>query len=285
MFKGVEYGPLMYKTILRLATIGSIATTETLRANLNNIPSYAASVNGDVDLINFYLDTNYTQILARGATVNDPIAKLFDAYLSVPDYNFKQYISTKQDDYHDGNLGINFTHKNLMAQATAKFTYLTVCQVRGAKSPDKKKLIAMIADLKGKLKLDPNLEKKKKKKKKKKKDNKAKDKDEERSPKGGDNKKKKNKKDTSSQQEESKEGRGLKEGTPIGKQGQREDSQGEDLSLVHASHGLGHQSSQGLLPCTLKEGCPEGPSADDSRCFCCNHCKPLLHCLPLQAVQ
>jgi hypothetical protein len=116
----------MYKTIMRLETIDSVATTEILRANLNNLPSYAASVNGDVDLINSYFDTNYTQILARGATVDNPIAKIFDACLSVPDYNFKQYISMKQDDYHDGNLGASFTHKNLMAQATTKFTYLKV---------------------------------------------------------------------------------------------------------------------------------------------------------------
>jgi hypothetical protein len=72
-------------------------------------------------------------------------------YFSVADYNFKQYISKKQDDYHDGNLGANFTHKNLMAQATAKFTYLNVHQIWGATSPDEAKLIAMIADLKGKL--------------------------------------------------------------------------------------------------------------------------------------
>jgi hypothetical protein len=201
MFKGVEYGLLVYKTIMRLATIDSVATTETLRANRNNLPSYAASVNGDVDLINSYFDTNYTQILARGATVDDPIVKLFDAYLSVPVYNFKQYISKKQDDYHDGNLGASFTHKNLMAQATAKFTYLKVRQIWGTKSPDEEKLIAMIANLKGKLKLAPNLEKKKKKKK----DNKAKDKDDEGSTRGGDNNYKKNKKDTSNKKNQKKE--------------------------------------------------------------------------------
>jgi hypothetical protein len=79
----------MYITIMRLATIDSIATTKTLRANLNKLPSYATSVNGNVDLINSYFNTNYTHILARGATVDDPIAKLFDAYLSVPNYSFK----------------------------------------------------------------------------------------------------------------------------------------------------------------------------------------------------
>jgi hypothetical protein len=73
MFEGVEYGPLMYKTIMRLATIDSVATTETLRANLNNLPSYAASVNGDVDIINSYFDTNYTQILARGLLSTTPL--------------------------------------------------------------------------------------------------------------------------------------------------------------------------------------------------------------------
>jgi hypothetical protein len=36
-FDGVEYAPLMYKVIMRLATIDSIATTQTLRDNLQNL--------------------------------------------------------------------------------------------------------------------------------------------------------------------------------------------------------------------------------------------------------
>jgi hypothetical protein len=36
-FDGVEYAPLMYKIIMRLATIGSVATTQTLRDNLQNL--------------------------------------------------------------------------------------------------------------------------------------------------------------------------------------------------------------------------------------------------------
>ena len=64
LFHGVKYGPLLYKVIMRLATIDSVATTEALRTNLNNLPIYAASVNGDIDLINSYFDKNYTQFLA-----------------------------------------------------------------------------------------------------------------------------------------------------------------------------------------------------------------------------
>jgi hypothetical protein len=122
LFDGVEYRPLMYKIIMRLAMINSVTTTETLCTNLNNLPIYAASVNGNIDLINSYFEVNYSQILAQGSTIDDSIAKLFDAYLVVPDFNFKQYMAKKQDDYHDKNLGPNFTHKNLMAQAAAKFT-------------------------------------------------------------------------------------------------------------------------------------------------------------------
>ncbi len=141
-----------------MATIDSVATTETLCANLTNLPIYVASVNGDIDLINSYFDVNYTQILARGSTVNDPIAKLYGAYLVVPDYNFKTYMAKKQDAYHDGELGASFTHEKLMAQATAKFTYLTTRKLWGSKFPNEEKLIAMITDLKGKLKLGPALE-------------------------------------------------------------------------------------------------------------------------------
>jgi hypothetical protein len=158
LFDGVKYGPLMYKVIMRLATIDSAATNETLRANINNLPHYAASVNGDVDLINSYFDVNMSQLLACGQTVDDPIAKLFDAYLAAPNATFKQYIAKKQEDYYDGNLGQNFTYETLIAQATAKFTYLTTRKLWGAKSPDEERLIALIADLKGKLKLAPALD-------------------------------------------------------------------------------------------------------------------------------
>ncbi len=122
---GVEYGLLIYKKIMQLATINSAATTETLRANLTNLPIYVASVIDNIDLINSYFNLNYSQILARGATVDDPVSKLFDAYLSVLDYAFKEYMKKKQDAYHASDLGTSFSHEKLMAQAMAKFTYLT----------------------------------------------------------------------------------------------------------------------------------------------------------------
>jgi hypothetical protein len=43
-FNGVEYAPLMYKVIMWLATIDSIATIQTLRDNLQNLGVFAATV-------------------------------------------------------------------------------------------------------------------------------------------------------------------------------------------------------------------------------------------------
>ncbi len=63
-FDGVEYAPLMYKVIMRLATIDSIATTQTLQDNLQNLGVFAATVSGDIDKINSEFDQNYSQIIA-----------------------------------------------------------------------------------------------------------------------------------------------------------------------------------------------------------------------------
>jgi hypothetical protein len=49
-----------------------------------------------------------------------------------------------------------------MAQASAKFAFLKVHDVWGAKSPEEERLVTLIAKLKGKLKLVPELTRKKK---------------------------------------------------------------------------------------------------------------------------
>ena len=62
----------MYKIIMRLATIDTVATTQVLHDNLNNLGVFAATVNGDcINKINGEFDKNYTQLLARGASVDN----------------------------------------------------------------------------------------------------------------------------------------------------------------------------------------------------------------------
>jgi hypothetical protein len=128
IFDGVEYAPLMYKVIMHLATIDSVATTQTLWDNLQNLSVFAAMVSGDIDKINTEFNKNYSQILAQGATVDDPLNLLFNAYLVVPCYHFKTYMKQKHNSYLDGTLTL--THKVLMAFVKAHFDYLKI-QVSG----------------------------------------------------------------------------------------------------------------------------------------------------------
>jgi hypothetical protein len=120
---------------------------------------FAVTVRGDIDKVNAEFDTNYSQLLAQGATLNDPIGILFEAYLLVPCYNFTKYMSTKHDEYLDGNL-TSLTYEAMMSMAKCKFDFLKTNGKWGAKSPDDEKIVAMAAkinSLKGQLKLDPKL--------------------------------------------------------------------------------------------------------------------------------
>jgi hypothetical protein len=97
--------------------------------------------------------------LACGATVDNSIGLLFDAYIIVPCHNFKEYICCHHDDWLDGKL-TGMTHETLMTFATSKCNYLKTKGTWGAKPPGDKKIVAMLAALnalKGHLKLDDKL--------------------------------------------------------------------------------------------------------------------------------
>jgi hypothetical protein len=147
----------MYKIIMRLATIDFVATTQTLRNNLQSLGSYTATVSGDIDKVHSKFDKNYSQLIASSAIVDDPIGILFEAYLVVPCHRFKSYIRQQHEDYLEGK-HTTITHEALMTSAKHKFDWLTTKGLWGAKSPDNEKIVAMTATLntlKGQLKLDP----------------------------------------------------------------------------------------------------------------------------------
>jgi hypothetical protein len=48
----------MYKIIMRLAIIDSVATTQMLRDNLQSLQTYAATVSGDIDKVHNKFDKN-----------------------------------------------------------------------------------------------------------------------------------------------------------------------------------------------------------------------------------
>ena len=119
---------------------------------------FPVMVSGNINKINTEFDSNYSQILAQGATVDNPLNILLNAYLVVPCYHFWTYMKQKHNGYLNGSL--TMTHKALMAYGKAYFDYLKNTGQWGAKSPDNEKIVAMAAkinSLKSQLKLDPKL--------------------------------------------------------------------------------------------------------------------------------
>ena len=121
----------MYKIIMRLTTMDSVATNQSLRKNLQALATFAATVQGDIDKIHEEFDKNYSQLISRGATVDDPIQILFDAYEAVPCYNFKTYIENQQNGYLDGKL-TGLTQESLRKMAKSKFDWLVIKKKWGA---------------------------------------------------------------------------------------------------------------------------------------------------------
>ncbi len=191
----VIYASLLHKKIMTLATINSIATTKTLLSNLSELPTYCSTIKEDINLLHSYFDSNYTQIIASGATVEDPVNILFSAYMVIPCNNFRSYIKCKQDACTDGTLTL--MHNELIMLATNEFNLLKQEGTWGAKSPDKDKIVAMQAELtalRGQFQLAPNLKKVAGAKD----DNKARGKKKG----GGDNRKQKNKKNNTNKKEQ-----------------------------------------------------------------------------------
>jgi hypothetical protein len=67
---------------MRLATIITVATTQTLQDNLQNLGVFAATVSGDINNIHGEFDKNCTPLIARGTTIDNPIGVFFDATTS-----------------------------------------------------------------------------------------------------------------------------------------------------------------------------------------------------------
>ncbi len=111
---------------MALATIDSIAITKTLCSNQRELPTYCSTIKGDIELLHSYFDANHTQIIACGATVDDPVNILFSAYMVVPCHKFRSYIKRKQDAYTDGTLTL--MHKDIRS-STMSLTTLILCQI------------------------------------------------------------------------------------------------------------------------------------------------------------
>jgi hypothetical protein len=186
----------LYKVIMRLTTLDTKSTNKALRDRLKDLPTLAATLNGDIDALHAYFNDTYSQLKACGEDVEDKEAILFAAYANVPDAKFQSYMEKKESDwYEDVNDMQGKDWKDIMKKAKEKSDLLKsdTTYKWGTPSLAEQKVIALqaeVADLKSEnLQISKKLKGKLKDDKK---DDKNKD----------DKKKKKNKKDTSNKKKQ-----------------------------------------------------------------------------------
>jgi hypothetical protein len=109
------------KKVMALTIIDSVATTKTC-SNLREIPTYCATVKGNIELLHTYFDNNHSQIIACITSVDNPVNILFSAYAVITCFEFRTYIKQKQDNYTDGSLKL--THEDFILLATNKYNLL-----------------------------------------------------------------------------------------------------------------------------------------------------------------
>lgn len=148
--KKVILAPALYKVIMRLTTLDNKSTNKALRDKIKSLPSYALTVNGDIDLIHTRFNDTYAQLKARGEEVNDKEGILFDTYSHVPDAKFRKYMDDKKDAYYDNvNDMANTTWVDVMKKAKSKFDFLKQDPEHtwGAPSSEEEQVIALKAEI------------------------------------------------------------------------------------------------------------------------------------------
>ena len=148
-FNKVIYAPLLFKVVMRLATVDSRATTAVLRENLHNLNHQMVLLNNDIPEFNRYFTNNYEQLIGRGESIDDPIHLLFKGYKAVSDIEFQRYVRAKEDDYMDHMPYLDgLTHVQLIQMMTDRYNKKKVEGTWMVQSAEEKKIIALTAELK-----------------------------------------------------------------------------------------------------------------------------------------
>ena len=141
-------GPMLYKTVMRLATVDNTATDEQLRTNLRQLPTLAVQCNGDIDKIHTSFFSNLNLLQARGKNCDDLMPVLFETYQSITCSNFRKYIDKLHDDWLDNTGDMkDATYETLIPLAKCKYTYLVSKGLYLAKSPAEEQIVALQAEL------------------------------------------------------------------------------------------------------------------------------------------
>ena len=154
---GLFNAPMLFKTIMKLATVDSKATSTFLREIIHNLDAYMAVCNSDIDQLHLHFTTCMNQLVGRGGTIDEPMGCLFKAYRHCRDGEFKEHMHLKENDWlEDAPNMAGMDYHGLINLATQKFNIIRAMGEWGEKSAEEQRIVALSAEidgLRGQLKL------------------------------------------------------------------------------------------------------------------------------------
>jgi hypothetical protein len=129
---GVEDGPCMLKTLISVVNIQTRATVSCVRSALKRLPELMHELESDITAFNSVVGEHIDKLNAMGASCEDLLNHLFEAYQSTSDDSLNDYIKDKENKWEDHTID-EMTPETLMTLAEEKFK--TLAQKKMHKAP------------------------------------------------------------------------------------------------------------------------------------------------------
>jgi hypothetical protein len=123
--QGVEHGPSMFRVIIGIVGIETRATIAVINATLRTLPAKMAELKGDVVTFNEFVMEQCSELTSRGRQPYDLLFLLFEAYRTVENKPFVEYITTKESAVLDNTIA-DLEPRELMILAEEKYKVMVL---------------------------------------------------------------------------------------------------------------------------------------------------------------
>jgi hypothetical protein len=151
--QGVEHGPSMFRVIIGIVGIETRATIAVINATLRTLPAKMSELKGDVVMFNEYVMEQCSELTSRGRQPYDLLFLLFEAYRTIENKAFVEYIVTKESAVLDNTIA-DLEPRELMILAEEKYKIMvlrgewTATSGRGGTTTDEH-IVALKAEIEG----------------------------------------------------------------------------------------------------------------------------------------
>jgi len=144
IINGFKSGTCMLKCLISVVTIETRATVSCIRSALSALPELMNDVGSDITAFNLAVSSHLDTLRSVDQTCDDLLNKLFEAYQTASDSDFKEYIKHKESAWEDNTL--NILPANLMKIADDQYKNRIVKRTWNKASKEETNLLALQAD-------------------------------------------------------------------------------------------------------------------------------------------